>query len=247
MIAVRCTTRLALGLAAGVLATMPAAAQTKMSADALAIACGPRASYEQPAAKVKVGGSLTEAQGLYAPWHRLVIEAGAEDGIKSGEQFYVRRVVPPLEAPPRGEKSLYAINTVAWVRIDDTQSHRSIATVLHECSGIQPGDYLEPFSVPTVPTPLPEGKADFTEPGRVLFGIERQNIGGAGSLLLVDKGSKDGIQPGQRFTIYRASKAGPNVIVGRAMALEVQPDVTMVKIQEMRDAVMSGDLVAPHR
>jgi hypothetical protein len=247
MIARRCTTRFAFGLALAALVTVPVAAQTSMSSQAMAIACGPRASFDPPDTRVAVGGSLTEAKGVYAPWHRIVISAGTEDGLKSGQEYFVRRIVRPREMPNKGERVAHAIATAGWIRIDETQARRSIASVLHECDGIAPGDYLEPFAVPTVPTPLPEGKADFTNPAHVLFGGERQNLAGAGSLMLIDQGTKHGIQPGQRFTIYRPSSAGPNVIVAKAMALDVQAEVTMVQIQDMRDAVMAGDLVAPHR
>jgi hypothetical protein len=167
--------------------------------------------------------------------------------VQAGQEYYVRRIVRPRELPAKNEKAVHAVATAGWVRIDQTEAHRSIATILHECDGISPGDFLEPFSVPTVPSPLPPGKADFSEPGRVLFGSERQQIGGVGSMLLVDRGSKQGIQPGQRLTIFRGSEAGPNVIVAIASAVAVDPDFSMVKIQEMRDAVMAGDLVAAHR
>jgi hypothetical protein len=247
MTARRCTTRLALGLALGALMAAPAAAQTALSGEALAIACGPRASYDAPAMAVTVGGSLTGAKGVYAPWHRLVINAGSDDGMRSGQEFFVRRIVRPRELLREGEKPLHAVSTAGWIRIDETQSHRSIASILHECDGISPGDFLEPFAVPSVPTPLPEGNPDYVEPGHVVFGAERQQVAGSGSMMLVDRGSKQGIQPGQHFTIYRPSDAGPNVIVARALVVSVQPDVSMVRIHDMRDAVMAGDLAAPHR
>ncbi len=243
----RCITRLALAVVLGALPAVPAAAQTTLSNEALAIACGPRASYEPPDMKMTVGGSLTGAKGVYAPWHRIVINAGSEEGLRSGQEFFVRRIVPPRELPRQGEKPVHAVSTAGWIRIDDVQSHRAIASILHECDGISPGDFLEPFAVPSVPTPLPEGKPDYTEAGRVLFGAERQNLGGSGSLLLVDRGSNQGIQPGQRFTIYRPSDAGPNVIVARAMVVALQPDVSMVRVEDMRDAVMAGDFAAPHK
>jgi len=228
----------------------PAAGQTatsELSGDALAIACGPRGSYEAPAAGLTVGGSLANAEGVFAPWHRLVVNAGSEDGLKPGQEYFVRRVVPPRESLKEGEKVVYAIMTAGWVHIDEVQSHKSIASVLHECDGITPGDYLEPFAVPAVPTPLPPGTADYSETGHVLFGIERSTVGGSGSMIVIDRGSSQGIRPGQRVTVYRASRPGPNVIVARGMVMLVQPDTATIRVQEMRDAVMAGDSVAPHK
>lgn len=230
----------------GVLA-IPASAQTSLSGDALAIACGPRASYGAPAAGISIAGSLTNAKGVYAPWHRLVVNAGSESGLREGQEFFVRRALPPRDLPPRGEKPVYAVVTAGWIRIDHLESQRAIASVIHECDGIIPGDYLEPFAAPTVPTALPPGSADYSEPGEVLFGSEGAQVAGTGSLIVINRGSDKGIRPGQRFTIFRPSEAGPNVIVGRAVALSVQADSTMARVEEMRDAVMAGDGAAPHR
>lgn len=230
-------------------AVCPAAGQTgtRLSGDALALACAPRGSREAPDTKLTIGGSLTNAQGVYAPWHRLVVNGGTEEGVKSGADYYVRRIVPEREWHMKGEKPVFAIMTIGWVHIDEAQSHRSIASVLHECDGIGPGDYLEPFSVPAVPTALAPGEPDYSQAGRVLFGVERAAIGGAGSMFVIDLGSSHGIQPGQRVTIYRASQAGPNVIVARGTAMLVGPETTTIRIQDMRDAVMAGDNVAPHK
>lgn len=242
---------LPLVFAAGMFAmTSSAAGQTApstLSGDALALACAPRGSYEAPAAGITVGGSLTNAQGVFAPWHRLVLNGGTEEGVKEGTDYYVRRIVPERGMPAKGDKPVFAIMTIGWVHIDEVQSHKAIASVVHECDGIGPGDYLEPFAVPPVPTPLPAGTPDYSEPGHVLFGIERATVGGSGSMFVIDRGSNQGMRPGQRVTIYRASSPGPNVIVARGTAMLVGADLTTIRVQEMRDAVMTGDSVAPHK
>jgi hypothetical protein len=239
--------RVALVLALS-LAAVPAAAQPpKMSGDALAIACGPAVTFEMPKAPLTVGGSLTDAKGVFAPWHRLLVRGGSDQGVKAGQEYYVRRAMPPKEAPPRGERPVIGIATIGWIRIDQVRSDTSIASVVHECDGIEEGDYLEPFAAPTVPPALAEGTPDFAATGTVLFGAERRQIEGANALMVVDLGASDGIKPGQRFTIFRASASGPNVIVARATAMRVDPETSMVKISDMRDAVMVGDKVAAHR
>lgn len=231
------------------LAAAPALAQAPklMSAEALAIACGPSAAFEMPEMKLTIGGSLTDAKGVFAPWHRLTINGGSEQGLKPGQEYFVRRAIPPKDAPAQGERTVIAIATVGWIRLDQVQSERSIATVIHECDGIEPGDYLEPFAEPTVPEEMAPGTPDFTATGTVLFGSERRQMEGAGALMIVDLGAEHGIQPGQRFTIFRASQAGPNVIVASATALRVSPQTSMVRISDMRDVVQVGDKVAPHK
>ena len=241
-----------------------------LSPAALEIACGPMASLKPPATDLRVVGSLTEAQQLYAPWHRLVVNAGAEQGLKPGQLFYVRRVVRPPEDPtftqlvtarapedravPTGPAAhdssparVFAIMTAGWVRLDAVEPSRSMATLLHACDGVMPGDYLEPFVVPVPPPVLPEGTPDYGSPARVLFGVERRALAGGGTLVVVDRGAKAGLRPGQRFTFFRPSAAGPNVSVAEGVALVVGEDATMTRVERMRDAVLSGDFAAIHR
>jgi hypothetical protein len=235
---------LAISLTAATVAAQP---PKKMSGDALAIACGPAVAFEMPKTSLTISGSLTDAKGVFAPWHRLLVKGGSDQGVKTGQEFYVRRAMPPKEVPPRGERPVIGIATIGWIRIDQAQSDTSIASVVHECDGIEEGDYLEPFATPSVPAPLPDGSPDFTATGTVLFGAERRQIEGSNALMVVDLGEADGIKPGQRFTIFRASAAGPNVIIARATAMRVGSDTSLVKIGDMRDAVMVGDRVAPHK
>lgn len=224
-----------------------ATAQTLVSGEALAIACGPRVAFEAPPAAIQIAGSLADAQGVYAPWHRLVINTGAEQGIKVGQEFYVRRTLRPEQTPARGQRPTLPVVTAGWVRIDAVEAARSIATIVYECDGMQQGDYLEPFAMPIVPAPLPEGKPDFAEPGSVLFGLEQRQMDGAGAYVVVDRGSEHGIKPGQQFTVFRASAGGPNIIVARGVAMAVQPQATMMKISRMQDYVGVGDRVAAHK
>lgn len=241
---------LSLALGTAMIWIAPAAAQTPakaLSADALALACAPRASLERPDSAITLTGSLTDAQGVYAPWHRLVVNAGTEEGLKQGEEYYVRRLVPPREMSAKGEKPVYAIMTAGWIQIDQVQTHRSIATVIHACGGLQPGDFLEPFAVPAVPTALPPGTPDFSEPGHVLFAPERGTIAGAGTMVAIDRGTNQGLRPGQMVTFYRATASGPNVIVARGVAVLLQADTSTVKVIDMRDAVANGDNVALHK
>jgi hypothetical protein len=220
------------------------------------VACGPRAVFdkaEKTPPPITIGGTLADGvNSMYAPWHRLVVTAGSEQGVRVGQQYFVRRMADPYE-DKKGlgliakERYPMAIVTDGWVRIDAVEDKRSIATIVHECGGIVPGDYLEPFDMPTVPSPLAEGTPDYGNPAEVLFGTERARVEGGGRLVVIDKGSKQGIQPGQRFTLFRASDAGPNVIVAKGIAVEVKADTSMIVINEIRDAVYAGDRAAPQR
>ena len=99
-----------------------------------------------------------------------------------------------------------------------------------------------------MPAPLAAGEPDYSAPGRLILGDDRRQMGGAGSLMVLDRGTDHGLKPGQRLTIYRrAFDGGPVTRIAEATALILYADTALVRIESSRDAVYVGDLVAPQR
>jgi hypothetical protein len=78
---------------------------------------------------------------------------------------------------------------------------------------------------------------------------DRRQIGAAGSLMVLDRGTDHGLKPGQRLTVYRETIGGKGPVsqVAEATALVVNAETALVRIDSSRDAVYVGDLVALHR
>lgn len=218
-------------------------------AAALDIACAPRAAYQPPPLGLLVLGGYEDARQLYGPWLRVVISAGSNQGLKPGQEYFARRLVPPIDRGQKLDGQPISIHTVGWVRIEKVEPEVAIATIVHECDGMLPGDYLEPFALPPVPALLPEGEPDYSTPARVLFGDERRMMGGAGNFLVIDRGSDDNVRPGQRISVFRRSLGGigPIITIARGHTVAVAPESSTVKLDWTGDAVYGDDLVAMHR
>jgi hypothetical protein len=214
------------------------------------IACGPRAELLMPEVGLTVVGAKEDTQELFAPWHNLIISGGSNQGLKVGQEFYVRRVVQPMDRGDIKPGQLIGIHTAGWIRIVEVEPERAIAHTVHACDGFAPGDYLEPFTEPPAkgPTPIP-GTPDFNTPGRVLFGDERRAMGAGSNLMVIDLGGDNGIKPGQQLTVFRRTQGGngPIVSVARGTAVVVSTYSAMVRLEGSRDAVYAGDFVAVHR
>jgi hypothetical protein len=123
----------------------------------------------------------------------------------------------------------------------------------HACDAMAQGDYLEPFTAPSVPADIdrdtPSGDPDFSAVGRILAAVEDRSTAGAGGLVLIDRGTDQGVQAGARFAIYRdiGSAGVPLAAVGEAVVLSAGRTLALTKITRARDAVFSGDYVAPRR
>lgn len=218
----------------------------------LDIACGPRAVYGLPSPGLTLLGSQQGTKGLVAPYHGLVLNGGSNQGLKPGQEYYVRRVIPPMD---RGETKWQegqpiGIHTAGWVRIVRVEADRAVADSVYACDGYEIGDYLEPYSPPSAdPKVIPGGEPDYENPGMVLFGDERRTMSAGTALLVINRGADHGIKPGQQLTVYRRSLNGDGPIhsVARGTAIAVMPETAMVRLDGARDAVYSGDLVALHR
>jgi hypothetical protein len=245
------------GLLASLAVPALASAQTTIIASAPApmpvvgprLTCAPSTLLLPPETKVRVVAGQEPGHWLFGEHDAVVVNAGTSSGVTAGQEYYVRRIVHDPYTPWTSMMKQYSIHTTGVLTIVEARDAMSIAQVTEMCDGILEGDYLEPFVRPLAPQHAEEGKPDFSAPGRIVMGDDRQQTGAAGSLMIVNQGSDQGLQPGQALTIYRPTLngAGPVLRIGDARVISVQQYTALVRIGNTRDAVYIGDLVAIHR
>jgi hypothetical protein len=212
------------------------------------VACGPIAVWELPIAAMRVVAGEVAGRTLFGPGEIVIVDAGRAHGLEAGQEFFVRRAFRDqfLEAP-RGELAPLAIRTAGWVQLVDVREGTSTARILQACDALGEGDYLEPFTLPVVPARL-AGEPDYADPARLLMGDERRQMGAPGRLMVLDRGADQGVEPGQRVTVFRPTvEGGPVRRVAEATVMSVRPHTALVRIEAVRDAVYVGDLVALHK
>lgn len=227
-----------------------AAARTASRDMAGELACGARATSTLPDMSIRVAPGREKGKSLFGPGETLVIRAGTAQGMKIGQEYYVRRLIADRFVQPAGDNvKTSSVHTAGWVRIVDATADSAIAEILKACDAIEEGDYLEPFVRPEVPTATKEGEPDFANPGHVMLGDDRRQMAAQGDLMVLDRGSDHGIHAGQRLTIFRTTGGGtgPVARIAEATALVVHPGTSVIRIDKTSDAVTVGDLVAIHR
>jgi hypothetical protein len=102
---------------------------------------------------------------------------------------------------------------------------------------------------PPAPAPPVVTEPDFARPARVILGDERRQLGGEGTIMVMDRGSDHGLRVGQPLTVFRQTMngQGPNAPLGDALVIEVHPETSLIRILRSREAIEVGDLVAIHR
>jgi hypothetical protein len=249
--------RAALAAALLTAVSVPAAAQrgpapkpTGLPEDVLALACGPRVTFEVPDQSLRVtGGQDSYARRVWGPGDLVTINAGHENGIEVGQQYYVRRLQTQENQRPT-RLTPGSIRTAGWIRVYATDPQMSLATVVHACDTIDSGDFLEPFALPVVPKPTAtKAKPQKENYGRIMIGNDFRRTFGKNDLFIVDRGSDHGVAPGDRFVVYRERHVDENFLfeLGEAVAVEVTPELSTLKALVSRDAFLAGDYVAIRR
>ena len=225
----------------------PAATASKLPADVVALACAPRAAFEQPDTPLRItGGQDSSVRHSHVPGDLVTVNAGREHGIEVGQEFYTRRI-PASKRDPIMPGAPAPVLTTGWIRVYAVDDTMSLATISHACDTVDIGDHLEPFTLPTVPTvsaDKPKPRRD--DYGHVLTGDFSRQAFGRGDFFLLDRGSDHGVTPGAQFVVYRNKLQPDNFLydLGEAVAVEVTPRTSTLQVTVSRDAILSGDLVA---
>ena len=225
----------------------PAIATSRVDAEVLALACAPIATSTAPAAMLRVsGGQDTNPRQTYSQGDFVTINAGSNQGLQVGQEFFVRRLLTP-RGTSMTARTPVTVRTAGWIRVYAIDEDMALATITHACDGLQVGDYLEPLSLPAKLKALPrEGKPERSY-ARVILGNEGRTEFGVNDFLVIDRGSAQGIVPGAHFVFYRWKKKAPEnflAAIAEGVATDVQNDTATLSLTVSRDSVMVGDLVA---
>jgi hypothetical protein len=235
--------------ASNALAQTPAPALMTPAQTDVACAPAPYLGTTPVDAPYVVGNQDTVTRALVGDANPLVINAGTDRGVHFDQRYFVRHIYRSADDLHSPEPHLVA--TTGWVHIIAVNQTMSLATVDHTCSHIIEGDYLEPFRVPTVPdniaVPETTGELDFKAYGRVLYGDRERWTAGTGEFMLIDRGADKNVVVGSHFAIYRDREVTglPLTPIGEATAVSVGPALSVVRITQARDAVLTRDVVVP--
>ena len=227
--------------------TGPAWKPTRVSADLLPLVCAPAITYEVPAVPLRIsGGQSLDARVDAAPGDLLTINAGRNNGIQVGQEFFVRRLQKDRDQTV-SRATPGTIRTAGWIRVYAVDDEMSLATIQYACDPVQVGDFLEPFALPTaLPRAAKMGKPEKGNYARVLSGNDRRQSFGAGEFIVIDRGRDYGIVPGSQFVVYHDKHEPGNFLyeVADAVAVDVRESSSTLHLTFSRTAVSVSDYVA---
>jgi hypothetical protein len=212
--------------------------------------CGPGRQSGPPGPAFRLMGNRDDAERmLLAAGDAIMIDGGWVDGLAVGQSFVVRRLFHLRDLEWIAPTARTAVHTAGLVQIIEVAETYSTAAVVYACGAFFVGDELEAFAPEPIRPQRSTGEPDFDRPARVLFGDEGKTIGEPDRLMVIDQGANDGLEAGQRVTLFRRSRPGAWGIsrLGEAVVVAVRADWSRIRIDSVHDVVFAGDQAAPQR
>jgi len=216
----------------------------------LASVCGPDKPDMEDVTVGHIVGHRDEARReLFGPGDVLVLDVGADMGMKPGDNYVVRRRFQYGDKAVPAKLATYGGQSAGLVQVVETSSESSVAVVVYACGEFFAGDRLAPFEPLPVVMADRTGEPQFEDPAKVVFGELGRVTGTAHQLMVIDRGYSQGAVRGQHVTLFRRTlpDRGPVVRVGDGVIIAVRPQSATIRIDRSNDVVEVGTLVALHR
>jgi carboxypeptidase family protein len=184
---------------------------------------------------------------LYSKGDTLVGNGGTENGLMVGQNLIVTRYFRTADSrgaqwPELGE------HTAGLVQIVEADEHSATAVVVHACNELMKGDLLMSFRPEYVVPTARVGTPVFEEAAKILFADDGQLLGAPRRLLVIDRGQDQGVQAGQRMTLFRRKTAEMKpTVIGEAIVMSVRTYSSTIRVLAASDAIEFGDFAAPQR
>ena len=215
----------------------------------LASVCGPRQATDFSQAIGKIVSHIDNPdRELIGPGDRIRIDVGENAGAEKGQNLVVRRRFQIGDRLVAKRLATFAEQTAGLIQIVDTHDEWSEALVVYICGELYAGDTVEPYIAQPAFYAVADGAPRYDQPARITTGEHGATAAANGQLMVIDHGIMQGVQRGQRLTIFRRLQVdGVPVPVGDGVIVSVRADSATLRIERATDAVLVGDLVAMHR
>ena len=206
--------------------------------------CGPAKPAATPESFGTIRSRREAARELYAKDDELMIEGGTLDGIAVGQNLVVRRQFRALDGTGG---AVVGEHTAGVLQIVAAHDHDSTAVVVYACDELRKGDSLASFKPEPLRDADPVGFPAYNAAARILFADAGQMLGAPRRLMVIDRGSDQGLHVGQRVTLFRRRTRGgaKPTIVGDAVVVAIRGDSATIRVEGATDVIASGDWAAP--
>ena len=180
---------------------------------------------------------------------RTIVSLG-EGEVHIGDTFTVYRTRRRVLHPTTGKLLGYFTQVLGHVEVTEIHPESSFVKVVDAYSEIEPGDRITTYK--EFPTEFVERRLDEKVQGTIVAHQPYRIYSAWNDMVVLDRGSKHGVQQGNRFTIYRKGKAVrdplthsrvmvPDDVIGQLFVVRVSGKTSLALITRSHRKVREGD------
>ncbi len=164
----------------------------------------------------------------------------ADDAVALGDVLTVYRPVHEVFHPQDRSYLGNLFNIVGLVKVIDDLELPVTVKVLRAYGSIFPGDRAMKFT--GLPRPSPRQPEEvFDGVGMIIDVPPSQTLIAQGHVVYIDRGSDDGLRPGDQLMVFRESRRLPRRAIGELKVLTVEPETAAALITASEYSYLRGD------
>ena len=228
---------------------------------------GASAYFKQNGA-FQIHGHQDRTRGILADGDTIYFNGGSNSGLKTGDRLVVTKVVTKGFYHPDDLSRRQVLGDVLQqegiIRTTTVYPDSSVAVIEHALDGIYEGDYALPFTEPAnivanLRKEIGSPVALQTPLAKVIYLREDRSVAGAGDMVLIDQGTRDGLKVGDILITARQrpldsstmtgnekadnAKPSTNYYLGQMMVVHIGEATATCRILRAKEEVFIGDIV----
>ena len=209
--------------------------------------CGPAMAEGLIQSSGTIRAPRTETvQGMFTAGDEILIDTGVTTSLRVGQNFIVRRRYETALTDKRGVR-FFGEHSSGLLQVVSIDLQTAVAAVVYACDAMMTGDYLVPFVLGASEDTTSPSTLTLDNPAHVLFADAGELVGITRRKMVIDRGERQGVRPGQRLTLLRRSKfrGTKPAVVGEAVVLAVRRDTATIRVEWATDVInfgLDGDL-----
>ena len=181
---------------------------------------------------------------------RRTIASLGEGLARVGDRYTIFRTRRRVIHPDTGKVMGYFAQILGKAEVSEVHPETSYLKIIAAYGEIEPGDRLMPYVEP--PTEFKVVQSTKAVSGVVLAHMPYRQYTGEGDLVILDRGTEDGVEPGRQLELFRAGKEVvdpvtlsrllvPDDRIGQLFVLRAAPTTSVALIQRANRPVRVGD------
>ncbi|MCE5248949.1 LysM peptidoglycan-binding domain-containing protein [bacterium] len=192
--------------------------------------------------------AIEEGKSSATKFDVVAIDVGSDDGVKNGDIFAAIKVGDAVKHPETGRNLGVVVRVKGVLKVISTGPKQARCQITENFDPILKGDLYMPYRISSGPKFDAWVKPNVSITGMILAIHESMLSVHINDILYIDKGSVDGVRPGDRFVIYPRSNtgggAGHATVLGELEAINVMTNDTAVIVVSLKgEQIEIGDKV----